>query len=181
MEKVKWYALNCVSNREKEVSQKIMKKLSIEGHEEWVDDIRVPVEKILVNTGTRQNTRDKVSMPGYILIHADMSNGELLQTIRSVDGFIGFLTDNGISKKGKPIPMRESEVARFIKIIDKENENPRWEFKVGDKIKMLSGAFTTFEGNISDMNMKKESVTVLVNIFGRETSVDISIKDIEKV
>lgn len=183
MRNFKWYAISCISNKEKEIKAKILSKVKRNNHEAWLNRIEVPLEKTLVMVKGKKSEREKVSMPGYILMEADISNPELLEDIKSVNGVMGFINNSmgGRIRKGLPEAMKLKEVERFLTINEKVNLKPKWKFHIGDRVKMLDGPFTTFEGNIFDLDESKENVKVIVKIFGRETPVDLNFSQIMKI
>jgi transcriptional antiterminator NusG len=181
-ENFKWYAICCVSGKEKDVSAKIKSNIEAKNLNYWVDKVEVPVERNYVFIKGKKTVREKVIMPGYILINADISNGEVLETIKATQNFIGFInpSSGGLTRKGKPEVMKISDVNRFLKTSE-ENSDPKWKYDIGDIVKITEGAFSTFNARIKSIDDKRKTLDLIVMIFNRETPVTLNFKSVEKI
>lgn len=180
--KWQWYALNCVSNNEKKFKETLSNKINSENLNDWIDRIEIPIQRQYVYLKGKKTIRERVTMPGYVLFHADISNGELLQHIRLCKGFIGFLNPStgGLTKQGKPEKLKESDVAMFLDINEK-NLSPKWKYQIGDVVKIIDGAFASFEAIVEDIDTDKKILSVCFKIFGRENKISLDFKQVEKV
>lgn len=185
MEKVKtskWYALKVTANQERKVKEYVEKKIRISNLSEWILQVVVPTEKVLAlnkQTG-KKIIREKLVMPGYLFIDADLNNGEIVPFLESITGVYGFLS----MKEGKvskiPHPIRDREVERFLDIKE-DIEIVYDKFQVGEKVKILDGPFSTFQGVINTIDTGKSKLNIMVSIFQRQTPVEVLFSQVEKV
>lgn len=177
-EEFKWYVVRAISGQEKKVKAIIESELSLEGLAKYVPEILIPTQKVYEIKNGKKTSRDKSYFPGYILIHANLV-GEVVPTIKAVNGVVGFL-----GQDGEPVPMRQSEVNRIFGQVDESNQegessiNP---YIVGEFVKVTDGPFTGFSGVIEEVNEEKKKLKVMVKIFGRKTPLELSYMQVEKI
>lgn len=179
MEK-KWYVVRVVSGQENKIKSYIETEMSRLGFEDYVDDVLVPIEKVVQVRDGKKIHKERVYFPGYVMIKANLS-GEIPHVIRSVSGVIGFL---GETKGGDPVPMRKSEVNRMLGKVDElaeKIESMNIPYSVGEVIKVIDGPFNGFNATIDEVNEDKRKLKVEVKIFGRKTPVELSYMQVEKV
>lgn len=177
-EKYKWYAIMCIPNHEKAVKTRIDSVIKLKGLDKWIDIVHVPTMKEFLVKDGKRISKNKVMIPGYILIHMDLSNGELIPTIRNTKGVSSWLNPTDGKQSNRPEVMRNRDVDRFLNVSN-ESEKIDIDFSVGEKIKVISGSFSGFNGVIN--HIKGERVNVLITIFGQETPTDLYMSDIEKL
>jgi len=176
-EEFKWYVVRAISGQEKKVKAIIESELSLEGLAKYVPEILIPTQKVYEIKNGKKTSRDKSYFPGYILIHANLV-GEVVPTIKAVNGVVGFL-----GQDGEPVPMRQSEVNRIFGQVDESNQegessiNP---YIVGEFVKVTDGPFTGFSGVIEEVNEEKKKLKVMVKIFGRKTPLELNYIQVEK-
>jgi transcriptional antiterminator NusG len=176
-EEFKWYVVRAISGQEKKVKAIIESELSLEGLSKYVPEILIPTQKVYEIKNGKKTSRDKSYFPGYILVHANLV-GEVVPTIRAVNGVVGFL-----GQDGEPVPMRQSEVNRIFGQVDESNQegessiNP---YIVGEFVKVTDGPFTGFSGVIEEVNEEKKKLKVMVKIFGRKTPLELNYIQVEK-
>jgi transcriptional antiterminator NusG len=176
----KWYVVRSISGSENKVKDYIEKEISHQGLSDYVDDILVPTENVVQIRDGKKITKEKVYFPGYIMVNANLE-GEVGHVIKHVNGVIGFL---GETKRGDPVPMRESEVNRMLGKVDQlstQKENVAIPFNIGESIKVIDGPFNSFTGTIDKINEDKRKLQVMVKIFGRKTPVELSYMQVEKI
>jgi transcriptional antiterminator NusG len=176
----KWYVVRSISGSENKVKDYIEKEISHQGLSDYVDDILVPTENVVQIRNGKKITKEKVYFPGYIMVNANLE-GEVGHVIKNVNGVIGFL---GETKRGDPVPMRESEVNRMLGKVDQlstQKENVAIPFNIGESIKVVDGPFNSFTGTIDKINEDKRKLQVMVKIFGRKTPVELSYMQVEKI
>ncbi|AFU69324.1 transcription antitermination protein NusG [Psychroflexus torquis ATCC 700755] len=176
----KWYVVRSISGSENKVKDYIEKEISHQGLSDYVDDILVPTENVVQIRDGKKITKEKVYFPGYIMVNANLE-GEVGHVIKNVNGVIGFL---GETKRGDPVPMRESEVNRMLGKVDQlstQKENVAIPFNIGESIKVVDGPFNSFTGTIDKINEDKRKLQVMVKIFGRKTPVELSYMQVEKI
>ena len=175
-----WYVIRAVSGQEAKIKDYIMSEITRLGYADQVEDILVPMEKVVQIRNGKKINKEKVYFPGYIMIKASLI-GELPHIIKSVTNVIGFL---GETKGGEPIPLRESEVNRMLGKVDElalDKEHAVIPFVSGETIKVIDGPFNGFTGTIENINEEKRKLEVMVKIFGRKTPLELSYMQVEKV
>jgi transcriptional antiterminator NusG len=173
-----WYILKVQSNRERSIAEALRRKIAIEGLEEYFGDVIVPTEKVTEFRGGKKKVVDRKLYPGYIVVCMCI-NDDTWFAVRETSG-IGDFTGSG----GKPTPMLPHEVARIVhKEEEEHDEVPKLDirFKVEDRVKIKEGTFEGFEGDVHDIDEASGRVTVMINIFGRSTPVELEYWQIESV
>lgn len=173
----KWYSVKTISGQEKKVKAYIESELEYEGLAEYVSQILIPLEKVVQLRKGKKVTVEKNFFPGYIFIEMKLM-GEVLHTIKSVNGVAKFLPDNE-----RPQPMRTSEVNRFLGKVDELNDTQQAvevPFMVGETVKVVDGPFNAFTGVIEEINEEKMKLKVIVKIFGRRTPLELHYTQVEK-
>jgi transcriptional antiterminator NusG len=185
MSNVNWYVLRAVSGQEKKVKSYLENEVARQGLIESVPQILIPTEKIVEMRNGKKRIREKAFFPGYIMISADLSNGEVMHLITSMPGVIGFLGSNDKDKNAAkiPVPLRASEVKRMLGQVDEVVEEAAVasvSFLKGESIKVMDGPFSGFSGTIEEIFDDKKKLQVTVKIFGRNTPVELSYAQVEK-
>jgi transcription termination/antitermination protein NusG len=173
-----WYILKVQSNRERSIAEALERKMRIEGLGDFFDQVIVPTEKVTEFKGGKKKIVERKLYPGYIVVHMHI-NDDTWFAVRETSG-VGDFTGSG----GKPTPMLQHEVARIIQTEDEEaDEAPKLDirFATGDKVKVKEGNFESFEGEVNTIDEASGRVTVMINIFGRSTPVELEYWQIEAV
>jgi transcriptional antiterminator NusG len=173
-----WYILKVQSNRERSIAEALERKMRIEGLDRYFDQVIVPTEKVTEFKGGKKKIVERKLYPGYIVVHMHI-NDITWFAVRETSG-VGDFTGAG----GKPSPMLPHEVARIIQTEEEEtSESPKLDIKFasGDKVKVKEGNFENFEGEVSTIDEASGRVTVMINIFGRSTPVELEYWQIEAV
>lgn len=169
----KWYIVRTQANRERSVSERIIKsgeKGELKGK---ISQVIVPMEKTFYMKAGKKVKREKVLYPGYIFVQSS-AVGELKYFLKECNGATGFLTN----KSGDIQPLSQSEVNRMIGYVEeaeKEIENP---FIVDEEVKILDGPFQSMIGTIEHIDGQR--VKVAVSIFGRKTPIELDMMQIDK-
>ena len=175
-----WYVIRAVSGQEAKIKDYVMTEITRLGHADQVEDILVPMEKVVQIRNGKKINKEKVYFPGYIMIKANLT-GEIPHIIKSVTNVIGFL---GETKGGDPVPLRESEVNRMLGKVDElalATEHISIPFTVGENVKVIDGPFNGFTGTIEKVNEEKRKLEVMVKIFGRKTPLELSYMQVDKI
>ncbi|GAA4014921.1 transcription termination/antitermination protein NusG [Hymenobacter fastidiosus] len=184
MGELKWYVVRSVSGQEKKAKQYLETEIGRHGLSELVPQVLIPAEKVYEMRNGKKRVRERNFFPGYILIHADLSHGEVDHIITSTPGVIGFLSDKeGKTANTKPVPLRMAEVNRILGIVDEAEEETAsldTPFVVGELVKVVDGAFSGFSGNVSEIFEERKKLNVIVKIFGRSTPMELSYTQVEK-
>ncbi|WP_420153832.1 transcription termination/antitermination protein NusG, partial [Siphonobacter sp.] len=177
MSNVNWYVLRAVSGQEKKVKSYLENEVARQELQDSVPQILIPSEKIVEMRNGKKRIREKAFFPGYIMISADLSNGEVMHLITSMPGVIGFLGSNDKDKNSKiPVPLRASEVKRMLGQVDEvveETSASSVSFLKGESVKVMDGPFSGFTGTIEEIFDDKKKLHVTVKIFGRNTPVEL--------
>jgi len=168
--KMDWYILKVQSNRERSIADALRRKVAIEGLDEFFGEVIVPMEKITEFKGGKKKIVQRKLYPGYIVVNM-LINDDTWFAVRETSG-IGDFT----GAHGKPSPMLPHEVTRILQTEEEEtDEAPKLNitFKLGDNVKIKEGTFESFEGEVSEIDEHSGRVTVMINIFGRSTPVEL--------
>lgn len=183
MGELNWYVVRAVSQQEKKIKNYIENEAARNGLTEFIPEVLIPSEKIVEMRNGKKRVREKNYFPGYMLIQADLSNGEVMHMVKSLPGVIGFLGKNGNSSN-EPEPLRQSEVNRILGIqeeIAEESIDSGLSFALGESVKVIDGPFSGFEGTVEENFAEKKKLNVSVKIFGRSTPVELSYIQVEKL
>lgn len=182
MSSLNWFVLRAVSGQEKKIKSYIENEIARQKFEEFVPQILIPSEKIYEMRNGKKRVREKNFFPGYIIISADLSKGEVLHIITSIPGVIGFLGNSEGNSK-VPVPLRQSEINRILGRVDEaehQEEAPNMSFIQGETVKVVDGPFSGFIGVVEEVFDDKKKLNVVVKIFGRNTPVELSYAQVEK-
>jgi transcriptional antiterminator NusG len=179
--KFDWYILKVQVNREDSIKDALLRRVKMEGKEGFFREIIVPTEDMaeFTKTGKRKIVKKKI-YPGYILVNMSI-NDETWFLVRETPG-IGDFTGSA----GKPTPMLQQDVDRILrtsKVIEDDADKVRTAipFKSGDRVRVKEGYFQNFEGDVDAIDQANGRVTVMINIFGRSTPVELEHWQIEKL
>ncbi len=170
MAEANWYVVHTYSGYENKVKTNIDKSVENRNLGERILEVRVPMENVTeVKNGVKKQVPKKM-FPGYVLIHMIMDDDTwyVVRNTRGVTGFVG--------PGSKPVPLTEAEM-RNLGI---KTENVVVDFEEGDLIVVIGGVWKDTSGVITSMNHSKQTVTINVELFGRETPVEVSFADVKK-
>ena len=171
MEEAKWYVVHTYSGYENKVKANIEKSIQNLHLEDQILNVEVPMEDVVEVRNGQKKTVQRKLFPGYVLLHMDM-NDETWYVVRNTRGVTGF-----VGPESKPVPLTEAEMAN----LGFRPETVAVDYEVGDMVKVVSGVWENTVGQIKAINMSKSVVTIGVDMFGRETAVEISFYDIKKM
>ena len=176
----KWYVIRSVSGKENKIKEYIESEIVRLNLQDFIEQILVPTENVVQIRDGKKITKEKVFIPGYIMVQADLV-GEIPHIIKSVNGVIGFL---GEVKGGDPVPLRQTEVNRLLGKVDElsvKDENVNIPYSIEETIKVIDGPFNGFNGTVEKIFEEKRKLEVMVKIFGRKTPLELSFMQVEKV
>jgi transcription termination/antitermination protein NusG len=180
----KWYVLRAVSGQEKKIRTYIENEVARQNLHDYVPQILIPSEKVIEVRNGKKVIREKNLLPGYVIVEADISYGEVSHLITSIPGVIGFLSWNEGKTVKIPIPLRQSEVNRFLGRVDEtstvEEIAATISFIKGETVKVIDGPFKDFEGTIEEIHDDKKKIVVMVKIFGRNNPLELNYTQVEK-
>ena len=179
----KWYVVRAVSGQEKKAKSYLENEIERQKLDQYVSEILIPSEKVMEMRNGKKRIRERNFFPGYVMVSADLTNGETYHTIQSIPGIIGFLGANGSGKDKEPVPLRESEVNRIlgrVEEVDEEDIQLDTPYIVGEEVKVMDGPFSGFVGNVEEIFEERKKLKVMVKIFGRNTPVELNYMQVEK-
>ena len=169
-----WYVVHCYSGYENKVRHNLEQRIESMGMKDKIFDVVVPTEEeIEVKEGKRKTVERRV-FPGYILVNMLLTE-ESWYVVRNTPGVTGF-----VGMGNTPTPLRPEEVAQIIKRMEAEAPRIKVTFKSGERVRIVDGPFNDFRGTVSEIDMERAKVRVMVNFFGRETPVELDFLQVEK-
>lgn len=169
----KWYMVRVATNKEEKAIKNLKFELEVNNLEKYVDEIVCPKERHFFMRNGKKVERNKVMLPGYILVKMDPIS-EVERIIKTTN----FLVEIMGNDRG-PEPLRESEVDRIFGRVEKTHTEV--EFLVNETVEVIDGPFKGFKANIKDVDKAKNKVRLDVMIFGQPTSLDLRCDQIDKV
>jgi len=171
----KWYVIHTYSGYEDAVAKNLKQRIESLGMEDKIFNVMVPKErKIKIKDGKRRTVEEKI-YPGYILVEMIVTDDSwyVVRNTPRVTGFIGAGTT--------PIPVKLGEIENLKERIGTKETKYKIEFQPGDLVKVTDGPFKDFDGKVSEVDTERGKVKVLVNMFGRDTPVELDSLQIKKV
>ncbi len=169
-----WFVLHTYSGYEDNVARNLRQRIESMGMEDKIFQVVVPREKkIRVKNGKRRTIEERL-FPGYVLVEMIVTEDSwyVVRNTPNVTGFVGSGTT--------PTPVAEEEISRLFSRMGEDEPKYKMDVTEGDSVKIMDGPFKEFEGKISDVNEAKGTVKVLVNVFGRETPVELDFLQVRK-
>ncbi len=171
-----WYAVHTIAGHENRVRDVLTRRAQVEGLWEMdIFQVLIPTERELTTRGGKRVEVDRKVFPGYILIQMSLTD-DSYKLVKSTSGVTGF-----VQSGNKPVPLEEYEVNRIMKNLETSREAPKVVWGKGDAIRVVEGPFSDFSGRIEEVNTDKERLKVLINIFGRDTPVELEYSQVEKL
>ncbi|MBN2178436.1 MAG: transcription termination/antitermination protein NusG [Deltaproteobacteria bacterium] len=164
-----WYVVHTYSSFENRVKLSLEERISTAGMEEYFEDILIPEEDVVeLKKGEKKTTKRKF-FPGYILVKMELNDDtwHLVKNTPKVTGFIG------ANERPTPIPDADVEVLKTRIDEGTLKPKPKFQFEVGDHIRVIDGPFTNFDGVVDEVKPEKGKLRVIVSIFGRSTPVEL--------
>ena len=170
-EEAKWYVVHTYSGYENKVKADIEKTIENRHLEEEILEVRIPMQDVVeLKNGAKKQVQKKM-FPGYVLINMVM-NDDTWYVVRNTRGVTGF-----VGPGSKPVPLTEAE----MRPLGIKEEKVVVDFKEGDTVAITGGVWKDTVGVIQSMNESKQIVTINVELFGRETPVEISFAEVKKM
>ena len=170
-ENAKWYVVHTYSGYENAVAAAIMKAAENRKMTDLIHDVNIPMETVTEHTDSGEKTYERKVFPGYVLVKMIMTD-ESWHLVRNVRGATGF-----VGSEGKAIPLTEQEIYD----LGVEHKEIIVGFAVGDTVKVTDGPLEGFLGTVDELDAERETVRVIVSMFGRETPVDLELDQVEPV
>ena len=168
-EQALWYVVHTFSGYENKVATDLMTIVENRGLQEQIQEVTIPTETVEeIKNGQRVEVERKV-FPGYVLVKMVMSD-ENWFVVRNIRGCTGFVGPNG-----KPVPLTEREIAN----LGVEKKEIIVNYAVGDTVSIIDGPLENFSGTVDEVDVEKNMVRVTISMFGRETSVELELDQVE--
>lgn len=177
----RWYAVHAHSGQEGNVQAALIVKAEQAGLSDSITNVFVPMEEVAEYKSGEKKLAKRKFFPGYVLVqlpeHPE-KNADLWHLIKDTPGVTGF-----IGSRTEPVPLEDSEVLALVEEMRGERERPRPKlaYEVGERVKINDGAFANFLGNIGEINEDRGRMKVLIEIFERQTNVEVEFWQVEKI
>ena len=169
-----WYVIHCYSGYENKVRHNLEQRIETMGMKDMIFDVVIPTqEEIEVKDGKRR-TVERHIFPGYVLVNLQLTE-ESWYVVRNTPGVTGF-----VGMGNNPTPLRPEEVSQIIKRMEADAPTVKVTYKVGERVRIIDGPFNDFRGIVSEIDMERTKVRVMVSFFGRETPVELDFLQVEK-
>ena len=172
-----WYIVHSYSGFERKVAESLRSRIQAFGVDEEFGEIIVPTEDVIEMKGGKRVTSSKMTFPGYVLVEMEMTDRawHIVKNTPRVTGFVG--------SGQKPSPLSQAEVDQIIYHAEQTAEKPKIEltFEKGESVKIIDGPFNSFNGTVDELNEDRNTLKVMVTIFGRQTPVELDYLQVEKV
>ena len=181
-----WFVVHSYSGHEKRVKQAIEHRIESLHMEDYIYQVEVPMEQVTEIKGGQRKQVTRVRMPGYVLVRMDLTD-ESWGAVRNTPGVTGF-----VGHAHQPVPLTLDEVVSMLNPIEIQAaaqgddaaaaaKTIDIDFQVGESITVIDGPFATLPGTISEISVESQKLHVLVSIFGRETPVELSFNQVQKI
>lgn len=176
-ERFKWYIIHAYSGFERKVRESIEGRVQAFGLQNKIGRVMIPLESVTEVVNGKKRTVERVFLPGYVLVEMDLDN-DLWHIIKNTPRVTGFLGTGD-----KPVALSEEEVSSILFRTDTSKEKPRLKikFEKNEAVRITEGPFANFNGVVDEVNEDRETVKVMVTIFGRSTPVELEFGKVEKV
>lgn len=174
----RWYVVHAYSGFEKSVQKALRERIDRSEIADLFGQVLVPVEEVVDMKNGRRSITERKFFPGYVLVEMDMTDDSwhLVKSTPKVTGFIG-----GTANRPAPISAREVEAIMQQMQEGVEKPRPKVLFEVGEKVRVTDGPFNDFNGSVDEVNYERNKLRVSVQIFGRDTPVELDFNQVEKI
>ena len=174
MSELNWYVVHTYSGYENKVKANIEKTIENRKLQDQIFEVRVPLQDVVEMKGGVKKNVSKKMFPGYVLVNMVM-NDDTWYVVRNTRGVTGF-----VGPGSAPVPLSEAEM-RNLGIVAQSDNEVEIDIEIGDLVEVTSGAWEGRVSTVTAINMNKQTVTIEVDMFGRETSVEIGFLDVKKL
>ena len=172
-----WYIVHTYSGFENKVKESLEERVKAYNLEDKVGEVLIPTEDVVEMRAGKKVVTSKRFFPGYILVEMNMSDNawHVVKNTPKVTGFVG--------AGAKPTPLTKEEVDQILQQVKTaaEKPKPKYMFEKGEQVRINEGPFTSFNGVVDEVNLDKNTLKVMVTIFGRSTPVELDFLQVEKI
>jgi transcriptional antiterminator NusG len=175
-----WFVVHTYAGYENKVKSNLESRIASMNMEERIFEVVIPVEDVIEFKNGKKQVVSKKVFPGYLLVRMDLDD-DSWYVVRNTPGVTGFV---GLGARPTPLSRREVENILQVKAGEAETakkSRPRLEYEVGESVRVKEGPFADFTGTIAEINEDQLKLKVLVNIFGRETPVELEFAQVAKL
>jgi transcriptional antiterminator NusG len=176
-----WFVIHTLSGQEQKVKESIEKRVKTDEMQDYIKEVLVPMEKVVEVRNQKKTVSSRKLWPGYVFVDMELldENNRVIEKpwyfIKETQGVIGFLSEPPV-----PTPTDEVEQIKAQISASEETEKPKVNFEAGETIKINNGPFLNFSGVIEEIDPERGKLKVTVNIFGRNTPVELEYWQVEK-
>ncbi len=170
-----WYVVHTLTGKENKVKASIEKMAEAKDLSHLLGRILVPTETEIRSSGGQRREVKRKLYPGYVLIEVDPTD-EMRQLITQTNGVTHF-----VGSSDEPVPLRPDEVRQILEVMGEESQRPKAIWAVDQSVRVTEGPFSEFTGKIVEVNPERETLKVLISIFGRETPVELDFTQVERL
>ena len=173
----RWYVVHAYSGFEKSVARTLKERIERTGMQDQFGQILVPVEEVVEMKSGQKSISERKFFPGYVLVEMEMTDDtwHLVKSTPKVTGFVG-----GTANRPAPISVKEVEAIMQQMQEGVEKPKPKVLFEVGERVRVTEGPFTDFNGSVDEVSYERNKLRVSVQIFGRDTPVELDFGQVEK-
>ncbi|GGY01050.1 transcription termination/antitermination protein NusG [Vogesella sp. LYT5W] len=174
----RWYVVHAYSGFEKSVQKALRERIERDGLQDLFGQVLVPVEEVVDIKNGRRSITERKFFPGYVLVEMEMTDEtwHLVKSTPKVTGFVG-----GTANRPAPISVKEVESIMQQMQEGVEKPKPKVLFEVGERVRVNEGPFNDFNGTVDEVNYERNKLRVSVQIFGRDTPVELEFSQVEKL
>jgi transcription termination/antitermination protein NusG len=175
--RMKWYIIHAYSGFERKVKESLESRIRAFGLEARMGRVLIPTETVTEIRNNKKYTRESMFYPGYVLVEMDMDD-EVWHMVKSTPRVTGF-----VGTGQQPTPLSDDEVKQIVYRVADSREKPKLKIKYekNETVRITEGPFATFSGVVDEVNEDRETLKVMVTIFGRSTPVELEFGQVEKV
>jgi transcriptional antiterminator NusG len=176
-ENFKWYIIHAYSGFERKVRESLESRIQAFGLHNRIGRIMIPTEPVTELRNGKKYTIERVFLPGYVLVEMELDN-DLWHVIKNTPRVTGFLGTGD-----KPVALSEAEVSSILFRSESAKDKPslKIKFEKGEQVRINEGPFANFNGTVDDVNEDRQTLKVMVSIFGRSTPVEIEFAKVDKM
>jgi transcriptional antiterminator NusG len=179
-----WFVVHTYAGYENKVKQNLEQRIRSQHAEDQIFEVAIPMEDVIEFKGGQRRVVPKKVFPGYVLVRMEMNDGSW-RVVRDTPNVTGFVGPSGRGEK--PTALSRKEVEDILGVAKPEGPaaekkvRPRVEFEEGEQVRVVTGPFADFNGAIAEIDVDRSKLKVLVNIFGRETPVELEFGQVAKL
>jgi transcriptional antiterminator NusG len=174
---MKWYIVHTYSGFERKVKESLESRVRAFGLEQKIGRVLIPTEPVTEVRGGKKYTSERMFYPGYVLVEMDM-NDHVWHVVKSTPRVTGF-----VGTGQQPTPLSTDEVNQIVYRVSEGKDKPKLKvkFEKNEQVKIIEGPFANFTGVVDEVNEDRETLKIMVTIFGRATPVELEFGQVEKV